>query len=526
MKSSGDVCGCSALSRCLVLMLLVLLATGCGSDRGSNLSDVSYQDIQESSDVEESSDIQEPWDTDASSDVDESSDTEETSDIDEPSDVKDPVDAESSEKISLKVLRGWESPKFGEETAPNGARFIYLDVELSNEAGNSPLSASYERFDLELGNGLLLGASGFSALTDAPCSTQIRILGGKSHRCELIFEAQVGQVAKTLHYNAVTPDMRKAEAAATVTPCNQCGGVCVDLKTDDDHCGQCNNKCTTSCSNGACKPFVLEYTYVGTGKFHTCALLSDKTVRCWGSNYNKQAVSPPGKFIQLSVGYHHNCAVREDNSAYCWGLNTYGRATPPAGKWFTKVFAQFDYSCGIDTSNKAVCWGNNSDKQVTGIPATDRFIDLALESTVPCGLRTDNTVRCWGTKMGTISKPSGTFTELEVGFAYWGLRSDGTVVDWGAANLEDFRVDVPTEKFSSIAGGYQEFSCGILKSNGYGRCWIDGYYNGTNVIPTLPQVALDQISVGELHVCYIRKDNKQLVCVGENRDGQLNVPAL
>ena len=81
----------------------------------------------------------------------------------------------------------------------------------------------------------------------------------------------------------------------------------------------------------------------------TCVLLSDATVRCWGSDEqqelgraaggNNQLTGititntdgfPLGGILQLASGAYHVCALSVDGNIYCWGLNTSNELGPNA----------------------------------------------------------------------------------------------------------------------------------------------------------------------------------------------------
>jgi len=44
----------------------------------------------------------------------------------------------------------------------------------------------------------------------------------------------------------------------------------------------------------------------------------------------------PGTVSQVSAGGYHSCALRTDGTVACWGSNGSGQATPPAST-FTQV---------------------------------------------------------------------------------------------------------------------------------------------------------------------------------------------
>ena len=83
-------------------------------------------------------------------------------------------------------------------------------------------------------------------------------------------------------------------------------------------------------------------TAVTGGGFHTCALLQDGTVRCWGQNDYGQLGngtvssaqvpnSTPVEVIGITTatavtaGGYHACALLQDGTVRCWGQNDYGQ---------------------------------------------------------------------------------------------------------------------------------------------------------------------------------------------------------
>ena len=128
---------------------------------------------------------------------------------------------------------------------------------------------------------------------------------------------------------------------------------------------------------------------VAAGRYHTCALLGDGTVRCWGANWYGQlgggtltehstpvTVSGLSGATAIAAGEHHTCALLDDGTVRCWGANWYGqlgdgtltnRRTPVTVSLplsATAVAAGRGHTCALLGDGTVRCWGNNYSGQL------------------------------------------------------------------------------------------------------------------------------------------------------------------
>jgi uncharacterized repeat protein (TIGR01451 family) len=145
-------------------------------------------------------------------------------------------------------------------------------------------------------------------------------------------------------------------------------------------------------------------TAIGAGSFHTCALLDDGSVRCWGASATGQLGrgtvdtigDEPGEMgdalvavdlgtgrtaTQLAVGGSFACAILDDDTTRCWGENEnsgqlglgdlenrgdqpgeMGDALPALdfgpGRTAVRITAGQEHACAILDDGSLRCWGN------------------------------------------------------------------------------------------------------------------------------------------------------------------------
>ncbi|MDF1795137.1 MAG: hypothetical protein P1U63_01235 [Coxiellaceae bacterium] len=180
-------------------------------------------------------------------------------------------------------------------------------------------------------------------------------------------------------------------------------------------------------------------SHIVAGKNYNCALLQTGTVKCWGENSHGQlgdgsrfdrltpaAVSDLTNDIQYAVtiaaGDAHSCALLNDGVMKCWGENDYGqlgigtnsiwKTTPQpvnAGVDIAAISLGGKHSCAVTDTGGAMCWGLNTDGQL-GIGSFEDFkntpqrvtgltygvVGITTSAKTTCALKSGGKVLCWG----------------------------------------------------------------------------------------------------------------------------------
>ncbi len=201
-------------------------------------------------------------------------------------------------------------------------------------------------------------------------------------------------------------------------------------------------------TDGAAEPVVCTTTPCATqiagAEGFFCALLSDGTVSCWGTDVSGSlgsgvdassgAPSAPTRIEGLAgvtqiSARQSACALQNDGVVKCWGRNDYGQLgltdteAPSDGEPHpvpsvvalaekaVRVDVNDLYTCAVLASGKLACWGLNNAGLLArggptpyiGSPALASIDDRVVRTTTGSSLSESGAVRTWGLLLGRES---------------------------------------------------------------------------------------------------------------------------
>ncbi|MCC5951621.1 MAG: RCC1 repeat-containing protein [Acidimicrobiia bacterium] len=307
-------------------------------------------------------------------------------------------------------------------------------------------------------------------------------------------------------------------------------------------------------------------TDLEAGASHTCAALLDGSARCWGNGGNGRlghgstsgspvpaAVNlPPGaNATKVTAAETHSCALLADGTVWCWGANSSGQLgdgtttvrTSPVqvvglGGPASDVSAGRFHTCAVLVDSDTRCWGSNVDgglgngtTTLSPVPVTvaSRSPITAVSANGPgsggrqhtCGRYEDGRVGCWGGnttgQLGHVVD-QGALTPSVV----------GAVIDLEAATEWDATGTAPQPAISSgtahscvvIAGEWDEggFCWGSNNRSQLGLPSAEHTQPLGFLTPGLASAA--RVVAGYQHTC-MAAYNRTVWCMGENTVGQL-----
>ncbi len=316
-----------------------------------------------------------------------------------------------------------------------------------------------------------------------------------------------------------------------------------------------------------------KFSQVVAAWLRTCALTPDGAAYCWGDaglgalgigttsgpefcavylaslcSQTPVPVSGGLQFTAIGLGAEHACALTTTGRVYCWGYNEYGllgvgTATGPencnttdgrsgpcstvpvpvtGGLTFSALSGGGEHTCALTPGGTAYCWGQNYPAGQLGDGTTiDRaspvpvlgglsFVALSVGDGHTCGLVSDGTAYCWG------RNESG---QLGVG------ASAGPESCSGSAACSTVPVPVASAlRWSSISAG-SGYTCGVTTS-GNGYCWGGGPLGNDSAsssslpVPVSGGLTFASLSAGFHHTCGVTLAGLAY-CWGDNFTGEL-----
>lgn len=296
----------------------------------------------------------------------------------------------------------------------------------------------------------------------------------------------------------------------------------------------------------------MSVTDVSVGQYHTCAIADDKAY-CWGyNNYGQLGIgnattqtSPvqvanqgSNVAVRVAAGQNHSCGIISDGSLWCWGYNNFGQlgvgnntvsavnynpqqvlAGAMGTNAVTDVTGGTSHTCAI-AGARAYCWGRSNYGQI-GTTGTASYTAVAVNTSFGLGTKSvtainagfnhtcaiaDSTAYCWGynnygqlgnggntnnyrTQAVTTNVMSGAVTAISGapsstcavadGKAYcWGLGTSGQLGN-SASGTSYVPVRVPASgslqaKTAGVVGAGYQHSCGTFDGQLY--CWGEGSF--------------------------------------------------
>ena len=269
----------------------------------------------------------------------------------------------------------------------------------------------------KLGDGLELDS--LTPVTVSGLSNVVAISAGRDHTCALLNTGGVkcwgyniyGQLGNETSNDSLTPADVSDLSSGVIAISAGDGHTCALLDPGGVMCwglgalGRLGDGSEVSSS----APISVSglgsgVTAISAGEQHTCALLSDGTVKCWGDNEfgelgdgNVDAIAAtPVSVIDLSgvtaisVGDDHTCALISSGGVKCWGRASSGRLGN--GSLVNRLYpvdvkVELDgadllgvnaitsgerHTCARVDFSKIKCWGRNGDGQLGDGTTTNR----------------------------------------------------------------------------------------------------------------------------------------------------------
>jgi hypothetical protein len=253
---------------------------------------------------------------------------------------------------------------------------------------------------------------------------------------------------------------------------------------------------------------------IAAGTRHTCALMSDGTVKCWGYSSSYPGADPYGSptvvpgitsAVALVASHTYTCVLLREGTVTCWGDSTEGElCTPEMCSESPTAITRFTNAVAISLL-------------VEGLSAYSL-----------CALEDNGTVECLSTESSASPVTITGLRNVRSIDAMCALLGDGTVTCWNYGSSESVAI-AGIERAVSVSG-----SCALL-NDATVTCWAGDPPDATTVyswtadppVPTTVEGVADVIDVADTptHRCMVLHGGA-VKCAGNDSYGQLGDGAI
>jgi alpha-tubulin suppressor-like RCC1 family protein len=225
------------------------------------------------------------------------------------------------------------------------------------------------------------------------------------------------------------------------------------------------------------------------GGYHTCALLTDHSVVCWGDNSDGElgnsatgssftpVTVPVSNTVEVATGYRHACALDDQGQVRCWGANDQGQLgdgttvgpkapgdSPPVLTDAIHISAGLDSTCAVRKDTTVWCWGQDNVGQLgDGAPAAQQPIPVRAGSF-------NNAAQVSLNGYATIGPYGHACTRTGVGNLWcWGANTFGEVGD-NSTLQRNHPIQIASVPDAALLAVGAKHTC-VVRQNGTVWCW-------------------------------------------------------
>ncbi|MCA9592908.1 MAG: S8 family serine peptidase [Myxococcales bacterium] len=171
-------------------------------------------------------------------------------------------------------------------------------------------------------------------------------------------------------------------------------------------------------------PLGAPATQIAAGKAHTCAVFADGSVRCWGFGLYGQlgtastqnvgdnelptaSVALGAPAVKVAAGGYHSCALLTDGSVRCWGYGLEG---------------------ALGSGQTATIGDDEPPTAIAPVALGAAAVDVSCGAAFSCALLETGAVRCWGSPPAALGYGTGVVlyapgADVSLGGAVLGLSA-------------------------------------------------------------------------------------------------------